>query len=483
MKISSQAQALIRSTCFINGQWCAATSNERIPVTNPANQEVITQVPALTAEDVAQAIDAAHQALAGWRQQSAQERSAVLRKWFDLIMANQTPLAEIMTLEQGKPLAEAKGEIAYAASFIEWYAEEAKRIYGETIPGPNTDTRIITSREPVGVCVAITPWNFPAAMITRKAGPALAAGCTMVVKPASQTPLSALALAVLAEQAGIPAGVLNVVTGSAKTIGKVFTESKTVRKLSFTGSTAIGSELMAQCAPSVKRVSLELGGNAPFVVFDDADLDAAAQGAIDSKFRNAGQTCVCANRIYVQRKVYEVFLQKLAAKIKALKVGDGFETDVVIGPLINEDAVNKVEQHIADGKAKGARVLVGGQRHERGGFWFQPTLLADATQDMLCAHEETFGPLAPVFPFDSEQEGIDLANDTEFGLAAYFYARDHYRIRRVSESLEAGIVGVNTGLISNAAAPFGGVKSSGIGREGGKQGLDEYTEIKYLCFG
>ncbi|WP_113907215.1 NAD-dependent succinate-semialdehyde dehydrogenase [Aliidiomarina celeris] len=482
-QLSATAQRLIRSTCWFEGKWQAARSGETITVSNPATQKTITTVPALSAEEVERAIASAAIALPAWRKKTAQERSKILRTWFDLIMAHQTPLAEIMTLEQGKPLAEAEGEIAYAASFIEWYAEEAKRIYGETIPGPNANTRIVATREPVGVCVAITPWNFPAAMMTRKAAPALAAGCTMVVKPASDTPLTALALAALAEQAGIPAGVLHIVTGSAKTIGKVFSSSETVRKLSFTGSTAIGAQLMADCAPTVKRVSLELGGNAPFLVFDDADLDAAVQGAIDSKFRNAGQTCVCANRIYVQRAVYSRFLEKFAAKIEALKVGDGFEDNVVIGPLINQDAVEKVEQHIADATEKGGHVLVGGKRHERGGFWFQPTLLADATQNMLCASEETFGPLAPVFPFDTEEEGIALANATEFGLAAYFYSNNHYRIRRVSEGIEAGIVGINTGLISNAAAPFGGVKSSGIGREGGKHGLDEYTEVKYLCFG
>src|SRR5690554_1536077 len=482
-QLSATAQRLVRSTCWFEGKWQAASSGETITVSNPATQKTITTVPALSAKEVERAIASAASALPAWRKKTAQERSKVLRKWFDLIMAHQTPLAEIMTLEQGKPLAEAEGEIAYAASFIEWYAEEAKRIYGETIPGPNADTRIIATREPVGVCVAITPWNFPAAMMTRKAAPALAAGCTMVVKPASDTPLTALALADLAAEAGIPAGVFNVVTGSAKSIGHVLTASPNVRKISFTGSTPVGALLMAQSAATVKRVSLELGGNAPFIVFDDADIDAAAQGVIDSKFRNAGQTCVCANRIYVQRSVYSKFVTALKTKVAALKVGNGFDQGVTIGPLINFAAVEKVQEHIADALQQGGKLILGGKPHVLGGNWFEPTIIGKVPQTALCAKEETFGPFAPLFIFDTDEEAIEWANDTEFGLAAYFYARDIHRIQRVAEALESGIVGINTDLISNASAPFGGVKQSGIGREGGRHGLDEYTELKYMCFG
>ncbi|MEC8901861.1 MAG: NAD-dependent succinate-semialdehyde dehydrogenase, partial [Pseudomonadota bacterium] len=414
---------------------------------------------------------------------TAAERSQLLKRWHALIMENEAALGELMTLEQGKPLKEARGEIGYAASFIEWFAEEAKRLYGDTIPGHATDKRIIVSREPVGVCAAITPWNFPAAMITRKVAPALAAGCTIIVKPAMETPLTALALAALAEQAGIPAGVINIVTGDAKTIGPVLTDSPIVRKLSFTGSTPVGAHLMAACAPTVKKVSLELGGNAPFIVFDDADIEDAVTGALDSKFRNAGQTCVCANRIYVQSGVYDAFVERLAQRTSELSVGKGSAEGVEVGPLISEKAVEKVEAHVQDALDKGGRLITGGKRHALGGTWFEPTVVADVTADMACAREETFGPLAPVFRFETEAEVIRQANDTEYGLAAYFYAESVSRIWRVSEALEYGMVGINTGLISTASAPFGGVKSSGIGREGSRYGIDEYTELKYLCLG
>lgn len=483
MPLSRDAKALIRNKCLINGAWIAAKSGSTITVRDPATNIPIADVPSLSDAEIEQAIHAATEAGKTWRAKSSSERSQLLRTWFNLVMANQTALAEIMTLEQGKPLAEAKGEIAYAASFIEWYAEEAKRNYGETIPGPNVNTRIVVTREPVGVCAAITPWNFPAAMITRKVAPALAAGCTMIVKPASETPLTALALGVLANEAGIPAGVLNLVTGSAKSIGEVLTASPSVRKLSFTGSTPVGAILMAQSAATVKRVSLELGGNAPFIVFDDADLDAAAQGVIDSKFRNTGQTCVCANRIYVQRGVYPKFVTLLTAKVAALKVGNGFDNGVTIGPLINAAAVKKVQEHITDALQQGGKLILGGKPHALGGNWFEPTIIGKVPQTALCTTEETFGPLAPLIIFDTDSDVIEWANDTEFGLAAYFYARDMNRIQRIAEALESGIVGINTGLISNASAPFGGVKQSGIGREGGRHGLDEYTELKYMCFG
>lgn len=483
MPLSRDAKALIRNKCLINGAWIAAKSGSTITVRDPATNIPIADVPSLSDAEIEQAIHAATEAGKTWRAKSSSERSQLLRTWFNLVMANQTALAEIITLEQGKPLAEAKGEIAYAASFIEWYAEEAKRNYGETIPGPNVNTRIVVTREPVGVCAAITPWNFPAAMITRKVAPALAAGCTMIVKPASETPLTALALGVLANEAGIPAGVLNLVTGSAKSIGEVLTASPSVRKLSFTGSTPVGAILMAQSAATVKRVSLELGGNAPFIVFDDADLDAAAQGVIDSKFRNAGQTCVCANRIYVQRGVYPKFVTLLTAKVAALKVGNGFDNGVTIGPLINAAAVKKVQEHITDALQQGGKLILGGKPHALGGNWFEPTIIGKVPQTALCTTEETFGPLAPLIIFDTDSDVIEWANDTEFGLAAYFYARDMNRIQRIAEALESGIVGINTGLISNASAPFGGVKQSGIGREGGRHGLDEYTELKYMCFG
>jgi len=437
-------------------------------------------VPKLGAAHARQAIEAANRAWPAWRARTAKERAALLKRWFELIMAHQDDLATIMTLEQGKPLAEAKGEIAYAASFIEWFAEEGKRVYGDTIPAPVASQRIVVTKEPIGVCAAITPWNFPAAMITRKAGPALAAGCTMVVKPASQTPLSALALAVLAERAGIPAGVLSVVTGAAGDIGTELATNPLVRKLTFTGSTEVGRTLMQQTAATIKKVSMELGGNAPFIVFDDADLDAAVEGALVSKYRNAGQTCVCANRLYVHAKVYDAFAQKLVAAVQAMQVGDGLQDGVRIGPLIDAKAVAKVEEHIADAVAKGASVLTGGKRHALGQSFFEPTVLADVTKTMAVAREETFGPLAPLFRFETEDEVVALANDTEFGLASYFYARDLGRVWRVAERLEYGMVGVNTGLISNEVAPFGGVKQSGIGREGSHYGIEDYLVVKYI---
>ncbi|MEC3767034.1 MULTISPECIES: NADP-dependent succinate-semialdehyde dehydrogenase [Cupriavidus] len=477
--LNLQDSSLLRQQCLIDGRWI--DGERRIDVTNPATGERVGQVPQLGAEQTRQAIEAANRALPAWRARTAKERSALLRKWFELIMANQEDLARIMTAEQGKPIAEARGEIAYAASFIEWFAEEGKRVYGDTIPAPVSNQRIVVTKEPVGVCAAITPWNFPAAMITRKAGPALAVGCTMVVKPASQTPLTALALVALAERAGIPAGVLSVVTGSASAIGGEMSSNALVRKLTFTGSTEVGRVLMAQTAATIKKVSMELGGNAPFIVFDDADLDAAVEGAIVSKYRNAGQTCVCANRIYVQSGVYEAFAQKLVAAVAALKVGNGMDDGVRIGPLIDDKAVAKVEEHIADALGKGARLLQGGQRHALGHSFFQPTVLADVAPGMLVAREETFGPLAPLFRFDTEDDVVAMANDTEFGLASYFYARDLGRVWRVSERLEYGMVGVNTGLISNEVAPFGGVKQSGVGREGSHYGIDDYLVIKYTC--
>ncbi|WP_427306376.1 NADP-dependent succinate-semialdehyde dehydrogenase [Cupriavidus sp. H39] len=477
--LNLQDSSLLRQQCFIDGRWI--DGERRIDVTNPATGERVGQVPQLGAAETRQAIEAANRALPAWRARTAKERSALLRKWFELILASQEDLARIMTAEQGKPIAEARGEIAYAASFIEWFAEEGKRVYGDTIPAPVSNQRIVVTKEPVGLCAAITPWNFPAAMITRKAGPALAVGCTMVLKPASQTPLTALALVALAERAGIPAGVLSVVTGSASAIGGEMSSNPLVRKLTFTGSTEVGRVLMAQTASTIKKVSMELGGNAPFIVFDDADLDAAVEGAIVSKYRNAGQTCVCANRIYVQSGVYEAFAQKLVAAVAALKVGNGMEDGVRIGPLIDDKAVAKVEEHIADALGKGARLLQGGQRHALGHSFFQPTVLADVAPGMLVAREETFGPLAPLFRFDTEDDVVAMANDTEFGLASYFYARDLGRVWRVSERLEYGMVGVNTGLISNEVAPFGGVKQSGVGREGSHYGIDDYLVIKYTC--
>ncbi|HDX8797491.1 TPA: NADP-dependent succinate-semialdehyde dehydrogenase [Klebsiella michiganensis] len=468
---------------MINGRWRDASSKETLAVTNPANGQQLGNVPKMGAAETREAIDAAAGALPAWRALTAKERSSILRRWFELMMEHQDDLAHLMTLEQGKPLAEAKGEISYAASFIEWFAEEGKRIYGDTIPGHQADKRLLVIKQPIGVTAAITPWNFPSAMITRKAGPALAAGCTMVLKPASQTPFSALALAELANRAGIPEGVFNVVTGSASEVGGELTGNPLVRKLSFTGSTEIGRQLMEQCAKDIKKVSLELGGNAPFIVFDDADLDKAVEGALASKFRNAGQTCVCANRLYVQDGVYDRFAEKLQQAVSKLQIGDGLQPNVTIGPLIDEKAIAKVQEHIADALGKGARIVTGGKVHELGGNFFQPTILVDVPGDAKVAKEETFGPLAPLFRFKDEADVIAQANDTEFGLAAYFYARDLGRVFRVGEALEYGIIGINTGLISTEVAPFGGVKSSGLGREGSKYGIDDYLEIKYMCIG
>lgn len=473
--------SLFRQQAYIDGQWQGAASGETFEVRNPATGGLVGTVPAMGAAETRQAIDAANAAWPAWRKKTAKERAAILRKWHDLMMEHADDLALILTTEQGKSLAEAKGEIGYAASFLEWFAEEGKRVYGDTIPTPASDKRIVVTKEPVGVCAAITPWNFPSAMITRKVGPALAAGCPIVVKPAEATPLSALAMAMLAERAGVPAGVFSVVTGNPKAIGGELTSNPVVRKLSFTGSTAVGRLLMAQCAPTVKKVSLELGGNAPFIVFDDADLDAAVQGAIASKYRNSGQTCVCTNRFYVHERVYDAFAQKLAAAVGQLKVGRGTEPGVTQGPLINEAAVLKVEAHIEDALAKGAHVAAGGKRHALGHGFFEPTVLTGVTPAMKVAKEETFGPVAPLFKFSSDEDVIRMANDTEFGLAAYFYSRDIGRVWRVAEALEYGMVGVNTGLISNEVAPFGGVKQSGLGREGSHYGIDDYVVIKYLC--
>ncbi len=478
-----QDTTLLRDHCLIDGEWVAADDNATLEVNDPATGEMLARVPRMGGAETARAIDAAHRALPAWRARTAKERAAILKRWFELITVHTEELALIMTREQGKPLVEARGEIGYAASFVEWFAEEAKRVYGDTIPSPTADKRLYVVKQPVGVCAMITPWNFPAAMLTRKAAPALAAGCTVVAKPASQTPLTALALADLALRAGMPAGVLNLVTGGAAQIGAELTANPKVAKLSFTGSTETGRQLMAACAPTIKKLSLELGGNAPFIVFDDADLDAAVEGALTSRYRNTGQTCVCANRILVQAGVYEAFGEKLAARAAALRVGNGLESGVVQGPLIDDKAVAKVERHVSDALAKGGRLLAGGKRHALGGNFFEPTVLADATPEMLCAQEETFGPFAPLFRFDTEREAIHLANDTEFGLAAYFYSRDAARCVRVGEALEYGIVGINTGLISNEVAPFGGVKQSGIGREGSRYGIEEYLEIKYLCQG
>ena len=474
---------LLRQQAYLNGEWNDADSGATLAVTNPATGEQIGTVPLMGAAETRRAIEAASAAWPAWRKKSAKERAAILRKWNDLILENADDLALLMTAEQGKPLAESKGEVTYGASFIEWFGEEAKRIAGETLASPWQDRRLLVTKEPIGVCAAITPWNFPIAMITRKAGPALAAGCPMVLKPAEATPFSALALAVLAERAGVPAGVFSVVTGKPQEIGAEMTSNPTVRKLTFTGSTAVGRLLMQQCAPTIKKLSLELGGNAPFIVFDDADLDAAVEGAIASKYRNAGQTCVCANRIYVQDGVYEQFADKLVAAVRKLKVGNGAEAGVTQGPLIDDKAVKKVEQHVADAVSKGGRLLLGGQRHALGHSFFEPTVIADASADMLVAGEETFGPLAPLFRFHIDEEAIALANNTEFGLAAYFYSRDVGRIWRVAEGLESGMVGVNTGLISNEIAPFGGVKQSGLGREGSTHGMDEFLVMKYICLG
>jgi succinate-semialdehyde dehydrogenase/glutarate-semialdehyde dehydrogenase len=472
---------LFRQACYVGGQWCPADDGSTIGVTNPATGARLGTVPGMGAAETRRAIEAANAAWPAWRAKTAKERAAVLHRWFDLMMAHQEDLAILMTLEQGKPLAESRGEIGYAASFLEWFAEEGRRVYGDTIPGHQADKRILVTKEPIGVCAAITPWNFPAAMITRKAGPALAAGCTMVLKPASATPYSALALAALAERAGVPAGVFNVVTGGAGAVGGELTANPLVRKLSFTGSTEVGKVLLRQCAETVKKTSMELGGNAPFIVFDDADLDAAVEGALASKFRNAGQTCVCANRLLIQDGVYEEFAQRLVRRVEQLRVGNGLETGVLIGPLIDDKSVAKVIEHVEDAVEHGARVLLGGQRHALGGSFVEPTVLVNATTQMKIAREETFGPVAALFRFKDEAEAIHMANDTEFGLASYFYGRDMSRIWRVSEALEYGIVGVNTGLISTEVAPFGGVKQSGLGREGSHYGIDDYLELKYVC--
>ena len=471
---------LLKTDALINGEWVAGSA--RFDVIDPATGMKLVDVADLGVADTQAAIDAANRALPAWRGKTAKERSAILMKWFHLMNQHADDLARIMTAEQGKPLSEAKGEVAYGASFIEWFAEEGKRVYGETVPTTDNNKRYLVIKQAMGVCAAITPWNFPIAMITRKVGPALAAGCPVIVKPAGQTPLSALAIAELGQRAGLPAGVLNIVTASKSAeIGRLLCESTVVRHLSFTGSTEVGRILAKQCAPTIKKLSLELGGNAPFIVFDDADLDSAADGALASKYRNAGQTCVCANRLYVQDSVYDAFVEKLTAKVKAIKVGNGFEAGINQGPMIDDNAVAKIESHVADALAKGAKLMAGGKKFN--GRFFEPTVLTEATSDMLCAREETFGPVAPVFRFKTEAEAIALANDTEFGLAAYFYSRDIGRIFRVGEAIESGMVGVNTGLISTAEVPFGGVKQSGLGREGSHHGIDDYVEIKYLCLG
>jgi succinate-semialdehyde dehydrogenase/glutarate-semialdehyde dehydrogenase len=482
-RVRLQDPRLFREAVYVDGAWATDSPHGVIGVDNPATGEIIGSVPKLGREETRAAIDAAARAFPAWRKRPAKERAAIMRRWFDLMMANQEDLAQLMTAEQGKPLTESRGEVGYAASFLEWFGEEAKRVYGDTIPAPQADKRIVVVKEPIGVVACITPWNFPLAMITRKAGPAIAAGCTVVLKPASQTPFSALALAELAERAGVPKGVFNVITGSATEIGAELTGNPLVRKLSFTGSTEIGKLLMAQSAATIKKLSLELGGNAPFIVFDDADLDAAVEGAMASKYRNTGQTCVCANRLLVQDSVYDVFADKLLAAVKKLKPAPGSDESATQGPLIDDRAVEKVESHIADATSKGAVVLVGGKRHALGGRFFEPTILTEVTPAMAVAREETFGPVAPLFRFTTEADAIALANATEFGLAAYFYGRDIGRIWRVAEALEYGIVGINTGLISTEVAPFGGVKESGLGREGSKYGLEEFLEIKYLCLG
>jgi succinate-semialdehyde dehydrogenase/glutarate-semialdehyde dehydrogenase len=482
-KLPLRDSDLFRQANLVGGQWVQADSGRTIAVRNPATGEVVGSVPAMSAAETRRAIEAAQSAFAGWRAMLAKERAAILRKLNDLMLAHVDDLAAIMTAEQGKPLAESKGEIAYAASFIEWFAEEGKRIYGDTIPQNAKGRRILVLKEPIGVFAAITPWNFPAAMITRKAGPGWAAGCTGVIRPASQTPFSALAIGVLAERAGMPPGVCNIITGPSGETGGELTSNPLVRKFSFTGSTEVGRKLLAQCATTVKKTSMELGGNAPFIVFDDADLDAAVVGAMASKYRNTGQTCVCANRILVQDGVYDAFAQKLKSAVEALKVGNGMEPGVTQGPLINADAVAKVEEHIADATAKGASVLTGGRRHAKGGNFFEPTILANVPHDALVFREETFGPVAPLFRFRTEEEAVKLANDSEFGLAAYFYARDVGRIFRVAEALESGIIGINEGIISTEVAPFGGVKESGLGREGSKYGIEDYLEVKYLALG
>ncbi len=481
--IDLKDSGLLRERCLIDGGWVAADSGTTVEVRNPATGQTLGSIPNMGAAETRRAIAAASAALPEWKARTAKERAILMRRWFDLIVEHQEDLAILMTAEQGKPLAESRGEILYAASFIEWFAEEAKRIYGDVIPGHQPDKRILVLRQPVGVVAAITPWNFPAAMITRKAGPALAAGCTMVCKPATQTPYSALALAELSVRAGIPKGVFNLITGSAAGIGGEMTANPAVRKLTFTGSTEVGKKLMAQCAGTIKKLSLELGGNAPFIVFDDADLDAAVQGAVASKYRNTGQTCVCANRLLIQAGVYDEFAKKLRSAVAQLRIGDGLAGVTEQGPLIDAKAVAKVEEHIADALAKGAKLMLGGKRHALGGSFFEPTILTEVTPKMLVAREETFGPVAPLFKFDTEAQAIAMANDTEFGLAAYVYTRDLARSWRVTESIEYGIVGLNTGIISTEVAPFGGVKESGIGREGSKYGILDYTELKYVCVG
>lgn len=472
-----------KQQAYVNGNWISSSDQRHIDVQNPATGQVIAQIPALTVAQVEQTIIFAQEAYLNWKKQSVKYRSDLLKKWFALILEHKQELASIMTLEQGKPLKEAEGEIVYAASFIEWFAEEGRRMYGETIPAPTQDKRLLTFREPVGVCAAITPWNFPAAMITRKVAPALAAGCSMIVKPAQETPLTALALAYLAEQAGIPKGVLNIVTGHSKEIVAPLTQSPIVQKLSFTGSTPVGALLMEQCAPTIKKLSLELGGNAPLIVFEDADLDNAVQGAIDSKFRNAGQTCVCSNRIFVHSSIYDQFIRKLKDKVSQLKLGNGLDSDTDLGPLINQKAVEKIQQHIDDALSLGGELVYGGQVSPLGPQYFEPTIIANAQDNMLCFREETFAPLAPIFKFENEQDVIQRANNTEFGLAAYIFTENLHRTFRVAEALQYGMVGINTGLISTTEAPFGGVKASGLGREGSKHGLDEYSELKYLCLG
>ena len=483
MPLALRNPSLLKNLCLIDGQWLAADDGSRIDVHNPATGESVGHVPRMGEAETQRAIAAAERAFALWKQQTAEARARLLQRWFELMMENQEDLALIMTSEQGKPLAESRGEIAYAASYVQWFAEEARRIYGSTVPAPWADKRIFVTKEPVGVCAAITPWNFPAAMITRKVAPALAAGCTIIVKPAQQTPLSALAMAELAQRAGIPEGVFSVITGSSRAIGGVLTASMAVRKLTFTGSTEVGRVLAEQCAPTLKKMSLELGGNAPFIVFDDADLDAAVEGAMASKYRNTGQTCVCANRLLVQDGVYDAFMARLKVAVQALKVGNGLEAGVGQGPLIDQAAVDKVEELVADAVKNGAEVVLGGKRHALGGTFYEPTILANATDRMRIAREEVFGPVAPVFRFKTEEEAIRMANDTEYGLAAYFYARDVGRVWRVGEALEYGMVGINSGIISTAVAPFGGVKQSGMGREGGAAGIEEYLSTKYLCMG
>jgi succinate-semialdehyde dehydrogenase/glutarate-semialdehyde dehydrogenase len=475
--------ALFRDRAYIDGAWCEADAGKRFDVDNPGDGSLVGSVPDMSTAETRRAIEAAARALPAWRALPAKERSRIVRKWYDLIIANADDLALILTTEQGKPLAEAKGEILYGASFVEWFAEEAKRVYGDTIPSPTNDRRLIVLKQPIGVCAAITPWNFPTAMITRKMAPGLAVGCTFVLKPAEQTPFSALALAELAERAGFPPGVINIVTGDPVSIGQELCASPVVKKVTFTGSTEVGRILMRQSADTVKKLSLELGGNAPFIVFDDADLDAAADGAMASKYRNAGQTCVCANRIYVQDGVYDAFAAKLAERVKKLVVGKGTQAGVTVGPLIDEQGMKKVEEHVADALAKGAKVVTGGKRSSQGGRFYEPTLLTGVTSEMKVAREETFGPVAPLFRFKTEEEALALANDTEFGLAGYFYARDVGRIFRVAEAMETGMVGVNVGILANEVAPFGGVKQSGLGREGSKYGVEDFLEIKYVCLG